>query len=70
MKLSLSQRCLFSLLTYVALFWTIETSTQLLQDPVADWVEVAALLNSSSYQPKLNQTVRTVVVVHLPLSHD
>jgi len=25
-------------------------------DPVADWVEVAALLNTSSYIPKLNQT--------------
>lgn len=26
------------------------------EDPVADWVEVAALLNSSTYLPKLNQT--------------
>ncbi|KAN0124484.1 epoxide hydrolase [Russula decolorans] len=26
------------------------------EDPVADWVQVAAFLNSSSYLPKLNQT--------------
>ena len=46
----------------------VETSTQLCQDPVADWVKLATLFKSSSFLPKLKQAVRTVVVVSLAFS--